>query len=55
MSKANSTNQWPDKSKLYKDDDGNIKECFCVGPKNCDDDTCILVKRYKLESKGETQ
>jgi len=37
-----------DKSVIYKDEsDGQMKQCFCVGPENCEDNNCTLVQRYK--------
>jgi hypothetical protein len=37
-----------DKSKLYQDDnDKQLKQCFCIGPENCEDEDCVLVKNYK--------
>ncbi len=37
----------PNKDKIYVADDGQIKQCFCVGPENCEDETCELVRKFK--------
>ncbi len=36
-----------DKSKMYRDESGQFKQCFCVGPENCEDKNCILVQRHE--------
>jgi hypothetical protein len=36
-----------DKSKLYKSSGGEMKQCFCIGAENCDDENCSLVKACK--------
>ena len=35
-----------DKSELYIEG-GEGKQCFCVGPENCEDETCSLVEAHK--------
>ncbi len=36
-----------DKSHIYKSNTGEFKRCFCIGPENCEDETCLLVKQYR--------
>ena len=37
-----------DKSEMWKDEnDGQLKQCFCFGPEDCEDKDCLLVIGHK--------
>jgi len=38
--------------KVYLCDGPKRKYSYCVGPENCKDETCILVKRYRENGGG---
>lgn len=41
-----------DKSEVYFQD-GEAKQCFCIGPENCNDIACELVKKHKEKQRGK--
>jgi hypothetical protein len=36
-----------DNKKMSCEDSSAPKACFCIGPENCNDDSCRLVKEYR--------
>ena len=51
MMENNKEYQVYDKSRMHIEN-GEAKECFCVGPENCNDLQCELVKKHKEKLKG---